>query len=175
MKKAGNFGEYCEIRNRILLGHAPVVRRIVRGMVGRPSLWEDLESEGLRELIRAIDRYDPGRGAPFRAFAAACVRNRILDELMASEGFKIAGHAARNLHRLRSIAVAGNPVDDPSAGNSNIPPRALRRLAPFVNLVSLDSSAGADPGTPLGEIARVDPVLGDEPTNVRSAFKWTRT
>ena len=156
MKKAGDFGEYCDIRNRILMGHAPAVRRIVRGMVGKPALWEDLESEGLRELIRAIDRYDPGHGAPFQAYAAACIRNRILDELMSSDGFGIAGHAARNLHRLRGIAAAGI---------SEVPPRARRRLAPFVNLVSLNSSAGADPDTPLGEIARVDPALGDEPAN----------
>jgi RNA polymerase nonessential primary-like sigma factor len=163
MKKAGDFSEYCDIRNRVLMGHAPVVRRIVRGMVGKPALWEDLESEGLRELIRAIDRYDSGRGVPFQAYAGACIRNRIRDEFMSNEGFRIAGHAARNLHRLRGIMAAGNQQGNPSSDDSPVPPRALRRLAPFVNLVSLDSSTGADSDTPLGETARVDPALGDEP------------
>jgi RNA polymerase sigma factor (sigma-70 family) len=166
MKNAKDFGEYCDIRNQILVGHLPIVRRLVRGMVGKPALWEDLESEGARELIRAIDRYDPGHGAPFQAYAAACIRNRIRDELMSGEGFGIAGHAARNLHRLRGIAAAGNQPGISPSKSSAVPPRATRRLAPFVNLVSLDSSAGTDSDTPFGEIARVDPALGDAPANV---------
>ena len=176
MKRARDFGEYCEIRNRILLGHAPVVRRIVRGMVGRPALWEDLESEGLREMIRAIDRYDPKRGASFRTYASACIRNRILDELMANEGFGIAGNAARNLHCLRRSVAEGAVPDDSLSKATDIPPRAIRRLAPFVNVVSLNSPASGTPDTedadtPIGETARVDPVLSDEPAGAPDSLQ----
>ena len=136
-------------------------------MVGKSALWDDLESEGVRELIRAIDRYDSKRGASFRGYATACVRNRILDELMASDGFGIAGNTARNLHSLRSMAASGDLPTGTHSEEPIIPPLALRRLAPFVHMVSLNSPASgtSDMGgddTPVGEIARVDPVLGDD-------------
>ncbi len=168
MKKAGAFNEYCGIRNRILMGHFPIVRSLVRCMVGKPRLWEDMESEGVWELIRAIDRYDPKIGAPFRAYAVVCVRNRILDELMSSDGFGIAGNAARNLHSLRRSVAEGPALNDSLSNAPPIPPRAVRRLSPFVYVVSFDSPAGETfdgfvSDTPLGEFARLDPTFADEP------------
>ena len=176
MKRAESFGEYCEIRNRILVGHLSVIRNLVRSMVGKPALWDDLESEGVRELIRAIDRYDSKRGSSFRGYAAACIRNRILNELMAGDGFGIAGNTARNLHSLRAMAVSGDLQTSRPGEETKIPSRAIRRLAPFVHMVSLNSPArgtsdmeGAD--TAVGEVARVDPVLADEPASAPESLQ----
>ena len=126
-------------------------------------------------MIRAIDRYDPKRGASFRAYASACVRNRILDELMANEGFGIAGNTARNLH-FSGVRWPGGHAGRHAWREPRIPPRALRRLAPFVNMVSLNSPASGTPDmegadTPVGEIARVDPVLADEPAGAPESLQ----
>ena len=42
---------------------------------------EDLVSAGMIGLIKAVDRYDPGRGASFRTYASTLMRGAILDEL----------------------------------------------------------------------------------------------
>ncbi|MFW5866293.1 MAG: FliA/WhiG family RNA polymerase sigma factor [Armatimonadota bacterium] len=42
---------------------------------------EDLVSAGMIGLIKAVDRYDPTRGASFRTYASTLMRGAILDEL----------------------------------------------------------------------------------------------
>lgn len=42
---------------------------------------EDLISAGMIGLIRAVDRYDPNRGASFATYATSLMRGAILDEL----------------------------------------------------------------------------------------------
>jgi RNA polymerase sigma factor (sigma-70 family) len=41
--------------------------------------WEDLKQEGAIGLIRAIPRFDPGRGTPFRIFAKHYIYGAIFD------------------------------------------------------------------------------------------------
>ncbi|HET7700100.1 MAG TPA: sigma-70 family RNA polymerase sigma factor [Candidatus Limnocylindria bacterium] len=42
---------------------------------------EDLASAGLLGLIDAVDRFEPGRGVPFEAYASLRIRGAIIDEL----------------------------------------------------------------------------------------------
>ena len=63
------------------LALARALSRRVR-MVGFPlSDADDLGSAAVLGLIDAVDRFEPGRGVPFEAYAALRIRGAIIDEL----------------------------------------------------------------------------------------------
>jgi RNA polymerase sigma factor for flagellar operon FliA len=76
------------VRDRLILTYAPLVK-FVAGRVGSglPSHVddEDLMSYGLLGLIRAIERYDPGREVKFETYAIPRIRGAIIDELRAMD------------------------------------------------------------------------------------------
>ena len=95
---------------------------------------------------------------------------------MAGDGFGIAGNTARNLHSLRAMAASGDLPTGSHGEEPIIPLRAIRRLVPFVHMVSLNSSASGPSDmegddTPIGEVARVDPVLADEPASAPESLQ----
>ncbi len=45
---------------------------------------EDLLQEGMVGLLSAISSYEPSRGVPFRAYAASCIRSRIVSAVRSS-------------------------------------------------------------------------------------------
>lgn len=71
-------------REELITCHAHLVRyevdRVASGLPGEVDR-EDLVSAGMIGLIRAVDRYDPGRGASFPTYATTLMRGAILDEL----------------------------------------------------------------------------------------------
>jgi RNA polymerase sigma factor for flagellar operon FliA len=74
------------LRNELIVAYAPLARFVV-GRLGIPATGlleaEDLVSYGMIGLINAIDRYDPGRGIRFEAFATARIRGAVIDQLRA--------------------------------------------------------------------------------------------
>jgi RNA polymerase sigma factor FliA len=73
-----------EVRNRLVLTHAPLVKYIVykkvRELPARCDV-EDFISCGLEALIASIDRFDPDKGATFEQFAWTRIHGAVLDEL----------------------------------------------------------------------------------------------
>lgn len=75
-----------DARQRLALAYLPWVRSIATGMARHlpPSVeLGDLVDEGMRGLLEAIDRYDPGRGVPFDDFARPRVKGAMVDWLRA--------------------------------------------------------------------------------------------
>jgi RNA polymerase sigma factor for flagellar operon FliA len=71
------------LRNQLVLSLSPVVKQIVfKRCHHLPSHCEidDYLSCGLEALIRAIDRYDPGRGCTLEQFVWTRIRGAVLDE-----------------------------------------------------------------------------------------------
>ncbi len=66
----------------------PLVRAVVRPYFLAGAESEDLIQEGMIGLISAIRSYRAEGGAPFRSYAALCVRRRIISALRASAGKK---------------------------------------------------------------------------------------
>jgi RNA polymerase sigma-B factor len=64
------------LRERIVEEMRPLVRSVARKFAGREPL-EDLESEGYVGLLRAVDRYAPGRGTRFSTFALHLIAGQI--------------------------------------------------------------------------------------------------
>ena len=72
------------LRDRLVLTYAPLVKFIVYRKIGElPASCEidDLVSAGLEALIKAIDRYDPEKGATLEQFAWTRIHGAVIDEL----------------------------------------------------------------------------------------------
>src|SRR5579859_2123258 len=93
-----------ELRGELITVYAPLVRFVV-GRLGIPptSLLEaeDLVSYGMIGLINAIDRFDPGRGVRFEAFATSRIRGAVIDQLRALNWLPRSA-----VSRMRQIEVA---------------------------------------------------------------------
>jgi len=73
-----------EIRDRLILHYAPLVKYVVGRMAaGLPPNVDqsDLASYGILGLIDAIERFDPGRDIKFETYAISRVKGAIIDEL----------------------------------------------------------------------------------------------
>ncbi len=73
-----------EVRNRILLEYAPIVKYILHRMFpgkGHSPDFEDLSGYGILGLLDAIDKYDPDRGVKFETYASLRVKGAIIDQL----------------------------------------------------------------------------------------------
>ena len=80
---------------------------LVHYIVGRVSVRlpdnverEDLESAGLIGLIKATDRFDPGRGVKFATYASSVIRGEVMEALRAKDW---APRSVRRLGRDRRL------------------------------------------------------------------------
>jgi RNA polymerase sigma-B factor len=65
-------------REQLVMRHTGLVRSIARRYSGRGLAQEDIEQTGYLGLIQAVDRYDPSRGVPLRAYAARTIEGEIM-------------------------------------------------------------------------------------------------
>jgi RNA polymerase sigma factor for flagellar operon FliA len=78
--KAGDATSRGTLIERYVALAGRIARRVpapTSGPIGR----DDLESAALLGLIDAVDRFEPGRGVPFEAYAMVRIRGAVLDEL----------------------------------------------------------------------------------------------
>jgi RNA polymerase sigma-B factor len=74
-------------REHLIESHLPLVRSIAKRYAGRGEALDDLVQVGAIALIRASDRFDPGRGVAFATFATPAIEGEIrrhLDERTSS-------------------------------------------------------------------------------------------
>ncbi len=70
-----------KLRNCLFEQHLHLVEPHVRGLCGRGVAAEDLRQVGLLAMFRALDRFDPDRGASFSTFADRTIRGALKREL----------------------------------------------------------------------------------------------
>lgn len=70
-------GERARLRDRLVAGYLPVAHNIARRYARRGEPIEDLIQVASIGLIHAIDRYDPGRGDHFLAFAVPTITGEV--------------------------------------------------------------------------------------------------
>jgi RNA polymerase sigma-B factor len=68
-------------RTRVIEDHLGLVGAVARRHGGRGEPLEDLVQVGCVALIHAVDRFDPGRGVPLAAYAAATIDGEIRSHL----------------------------------------------------------------------------------------------
>lgn len=171
-----------EERDKRILEFYPLVRmiaaRLARRLSGMVEL-DELTSIGVLGLIEALDRYDPTRGVPFKAFAEIRIRGAMVDSL------READHVPRSVReRLADLEAAQSalrarlgrePTGEETAAHLRLTPSAYNALRVRLDIrrpVSLEwllteSSAGTlgDHGTspdPTPEEAWLDEETSEE-------------
>ena len=107
-------------REKLFLCHARFARNIARRLF-RERSWGDLEIGDLYQLayvglLEAVDRFDPGRGTPFRAFAAQRITGSVLNGLvrMSEMREQMGWRAKLHYDRMRSLT---DPKSGPVTGS----------------------------------------------------------
>ena len=94
-------------RERLVLAYSPLVKYVAGRMAsGLPSHVDegDLISYGLLGLIKAVERFDPGRQIKFETFAITRIKGQIIDELRSLDWVPRSVRAkARDIERANSV------------------------------------------------------------------------
>jgi RNA polymerase sigma-B factor len=85
-------------RDEVVRRHQGLVRSIARRYQGRGLAYEDIVQTGYVGLIQAVDRYDPSRGVPLRAYAARTIDGEIMHM------FRDQGWAVRMPRSLQELS-----------------------------------------------------------------------
>jgi RNA polymerase sigma-B factor len=121
-------------RDTAIEAHLPLVRSIARRYVRSGEPLEDLVQVGTVGLIKAVDRYDPGRHDDLAALARPSIEGEIRHHLRdASNGPRIARTDHELASRLRALTpgltprLRRAPTVDELADASDAPPDRVRR------------------------------------------------
>ena len=87
------------LRDRLIASHLPLVKSIARRYVGQGEELDDLVQVGAVGLVKAGDRFDPGRGVAFATFAGPVIEGEIRHHLRDRTS---AVRIPRELERVRS-------------------------------------------------------------------------
>jgi RNA polymerase sigma factor (sigma-70 family) len=95
-------------RAQLVEAFLPAIGAVARVYRGRGQIERaELMQEGVVGLLRALERYDPGRGVPFWGYAAWWVR-QAMQQLVAelARPVVLSDHALRQLAELREVHAA---------------------------------------------------------------------
>ena len=94
-----------EAREQLIKANLPLVVTIAKNYqgIGLPLL--DLISEGNIGLVRAVERFDPNRGAKFSGYGALWIKQAITKALASqSKAMRLPTHVADKLRKMRRAA-----------------------------------------------------------------------
>jgi RNA polymerase sigma-B factor len=89
-----------EVRATVVTSHLPLVHHIARRFHGRGEPHDDLVQVGTIGLIKAVDRFEPGRGVPFAGYAVPTVTGEI------RRHFRDRAGTVRLPRKLQEVQVA---------------------------------------------------------------------
>lgn len=130
---------------------------------GLPIL--DLISEGNLGLIKAVDRFDPRKGAKFSTYAAWWIKQSIRRALAnQSKTIRLPVHLVDKLQKMRRIShqlndeLGREPTDEELAAEMNMSASKVSSLRQAgIQPLSLDASLGFD-----HDDATLSDIIGDE-------------
>jgi RNA polymerase primary sigma factor len=89
-------------RDRLLARCLPMVMRSARGYAGQDVEVADLVQEGVLGVLRALQRFDPGRGVPFVAYAGWWIRQAMQQAIAEqSRSVRLPTRVLWDIHELR--------------------------------------------------------------------------
>lgn len=107
-----------EARERLVERSLPLVLRTLRRYEGQDVERADLIQEGVLGVLRALERYDPGRDVPFAAYAGWWLRQSMQQAIAEqSRAVRLPTHVLWDIHRLREERERQRAADgrDPAA------------------------------------------------------------
>lgn len=153
--------EGTDKRRSLLCEYYPLARTIARRTWARMARGvdpDDLESAAVLGLFDAVDRYEPGRGVSFQAYAKHRIQGAVLDSLRATDWVpRAVRRRANTLAQTRKLLHAKfgrAPTPREIALYLDIDPDELRKLqrdADPLPLLSLDAPVGEEDGLPLSD------------------------
>jgi RNA polymerase sigma factor for flagellar operon FliA len=145
-----------QARTTLIEAHLPLVRLTIPRVIPRVPVRidpEDLQTEGMIAVVRAVDRFEPARGVKFSSFCISMIRGAMLEYLRAEDWTprsvrtkqKVLAQAADSLVH----ALGREPEDAETAAHLGLDLealQALQRQAKGRSVVSLDALINqADP------------------------------
>lgn len=154
-------------RERLIAEHICLVHHIV-GRIGAhlPENVErdDLVSAGILGLIKAIDRYDEGRGAKLATYASSVIKGEVMESLRAKDWApRSVRRKARELAKTSAkleYALGRPATEEEIAEAMGVSTDEYYRLLEQVGgatLLSLEEALSSDDDGREGEAADVDP------------------
>jgi len=147
-------------RDRMIRANLRLVVKLAREYEGMGLPLLDLISEGNIGLMRAVEYFDPRKGAKLSTYAALWIRQQIRRAL-ANQGRTIRlpvymvnrlSHFRKAETRLRQT-LDREPTDEELADVLQLPVQKVARLRTFsVQTTSLDAPVGDDEGRKLGDL-----------------------
>ncbi|WP_308190412.1 SigB/SigF/SigG family RNA polymerase sigma factor [Pseudonocardia sp. TRM90224] len=148
------------VRDKLVTGYLPVVQHIARRFAGRGQPTDDLEQAGTIGLIGAVDRFEPGRGSDFLAFAIPTItgetRRYFRDHTWMMR-------VPRRLRDLQSSVHAATDTLSHELGRAPRPSELAARLDLTVDevLEALDAANAYRAGSLDMSVVGVDAALGE--------------
>lgn len=153
-------GDREALRHHLILAHAPLVEHCARAFAASGEPIEDLVQEGTIGLIKAVDRFDPGKGVRFSTYACHLISGemrhylRDLGKLIHEPGW----HAALRARVMRenealSQKLGRAPHPEEIAAALDMQPQIVRAVFDVQNTLSVESldDGGDDDARPTGE------------------------
>jgi RNA polymerase sigma-B factor len=160
-----------ELRGRLVTGYQPLAQHIARRFRNKGQSEEDLTQVGLIGLINAVDRFDPGRGSDFIAFAVPTITGEIRRYFRDSTW---AVRVPRRLKELHASVTAAAAKLGQSLGRSPRPSEIAAELGLPIEEVyeglqvgyayrgeSLDAGTDDSPGPVVMSMGAEAPELTD--------------
>lgn len=157
---ASDHPEHDTVRDQLVALHMPLAEQIARRFGDRGEPYDDLVQVATIGLIKALDRFDPGRGVEFGTFATPTIEGEI------KQWFRDKGPMVRTPRRLQQLRQAVQhaaaeltnefgraPKDSELAsriGATEQDVRAAHESAAAYRTVSLDVPAQRDPDNEHG-------------------------
>ena len=151
-------------RTRMIGANLRLVVKIAQDYAGYGMPVTDLISEGNIGLMKAVDRYDPGKGGKFSTYASWWIKQSIKRALAnQSKTIRLPVHMVDKIARIRRISImlvevlGRDPTDEELADEIGLPHRKLALLRQAsLHTSSLDSPINE------GEMTGYGDVIGDE-------------
>ena len=166
-------------RERLLLLHLPQVRLVAESLRVRLRFtmeFEDLVSYGVIGLLKAIERFDPGRGVLLKTYAEHRIRGAILDGGRAMDWLSRGARQKERLYQKSIRETEGaQPIALSTPAGNPVPASALPSRRPIRRPVARMEViyAGADLGAfeTLSEQAGLRGLLGKVRDNPEVEFQ----
>src|SRR3954470_20980285 len=164
-------------RDALIERYLPLARSLARRSTRGAEPIEDLEQVASLALIRAIDTYDPDRGAAFSSYAVQSIAGAL------KRHYRDVGWTVRPPRSLQQLALDIRQAHDDLRGENRTEPKA-REIAAYVGASVEDVLEAREAYTAMhsesldrprklgdGEAAPLIETIGDRDGEIRRAFE----